>query len=148
MSVKPKISPSEEKLILPHFMRQVSGRREKGEGKVKIPTYNELVKVKGKFINVECPGTGFSFTCRFWKGKPITFGLMDGMEYEIPEVVADHINNNCAYKKMRWISPDGTISTGKPVMVGGRGFQGIGEDFSKEVASKTHRVMFQIKGFA
>ena len=92
------------------------------------------------------PGTGVSFTCRFWKGQPITFHLFDGREYEIPEVVADHLNQDCCYKQLKWIAPDGTISSGKPITHSGSNFQGIGKDFTKEVQNKNYRFMFQVKG--
>lgn len=148
MTTKAKINPTDEKYILPNFMSPVRGRREKPAGKVKIPTYEELPKVKGMFRNAEMPGTGVSFTCRFWKGTPITFHLFDGREYEIAEVVANHLNENCSYKQMKWITPDGVISTGKPITIGGSGFQGIGKDFTKEVSNKNYRFMFQITGKA
>lgn len=143
-----KLPSSEEKLILPHFITAVTGRREKKTGKVTIPKFEELPKVRGKFMNLELPGTGISFTCRFWKGNPLTFHLMDGVEYEIPRIVADHINENCCEKKMEWVSPDGIISTGKPIIQGGTSFQGLGNDFSKRVKNKRHRFMFQILGDA
>lgn len=141
-------TPKEDNIIYPDFMSPVTGRREKPKGKIKIPKFDELPKVKGKFHNIETPGTIHTFTCRFWKGAPVTFNLMDGGEYVIPKVVADHLNEQCYYKKNRWISSDGTISTAKPVLVGGRGFQRIGNDFTKEIDSKTHRFMFQILGVA
>lgn len=148
MTAKTKISPTDEKLILPNYIQPITGRRARSEQKVKIPTYNELPKVKGKFINAELPGTGITFPFRAWKGPIMNFSFMDGCEYTIPRVLADHLNSNCAYKKFRWVTSDGIISSGKPVTVGGQGFQGIGRDFSKELESKKYRFMFQVYGDA
>lgn len=146
MTTKTKMTASEKELILPAFIQPVTGRRERPAGRIKIPTYDELPKVKGKFKNIEAPGTGIAFTCRFWKGPPMTFRFFDGCEYTIPAVLADHLNESCAYKQLRWISPDGVISTGKPIVQGGSGFQGVGQDFTKEVKNKDYRFMFQITG--
>lgn len=132
----------------PGYITPIQGKRTKVVGKVKIPHFNELPKVRGIFKNLEAPGTGVKFPCRFWKGAIMNFHLMDGEEYVIPRVVADHLNENCAYKEYHWKSEKGEYTQGKPVGIVRDGFKAMGENFHKEVARRTYRYMFQILGDA
>jgi hypothetical protein len=107
-----------------------------------FPEYKDVEKVKGIFKNIEYAGTGISFPFRGnWKGPIKQYTFFDGLEYEIPRELADHLNNRCAYKTLKWISSDGTeIVNAKPLTsVSMPGFK-------QEVDKKKHRFMFQITG--
>lgn len=107
---------------------------------VHLPSYEKIKKVKGIFRNLEYPGTGISFPFRKgWKGPVKQFTFFDGLEYEIPETLSDHLNNKCAYKTMKWLAIDGTeIVNAKPIISPSM------PNFKKEIGKVTHRFLFQI----
>ena len=139
-------SPIQEgvKLILPGIsdVRMPTPRK---KGKIKIPTFEEMPKVRGTFRNIEASGMAHMFSARFWKGAPKRFCLEDDKEYVIPRGVADHLNGNCDYKRLQWVSETGDVSTARPV-------SGIGRfsmpNWRKELKTSKHRFMFQINGDA
>ena len=56
--------------------------------------------VKGVFRCYEPSGGSFKFSFKKYKGDPIfTKTMVDGETYEIPLMVAKHLNNNCWYPK-------------------------------------------------
>jgi len=111
------------------------------EGKIEIPQYKDVPKVKGIFKNIEVPGSGISFPYRGnWKGPVKQFTFFDGLEYEIPRELADHLNNNCAYIQMKWVAPDGSETTAKPIESPAM------PEHRKEIHKKISRFMFQITG--
>ena len=68
--------------------------------------------VKGKFVNNECKGGTVKFPFRKWRGDAVKWYLMrDGEEYEIPIMVAKHLNENCAipeYEYSQLLNADGS----------------------------------------
>ncbi len=109
--------------------------------KVRLPDFKEVQKVKGIFRNVEYPGTGVAFSFRGgWKGPVKHFSLFDGCEYELPKEVADHLNNGCAYKTMKWLSSEGNSVNAKPLNTPSM------PNYTPQVDKKIHRFMFQITG--
>jgi hypothetical protein len=53
--------------------------------------------VKGKFINNESKGGTVKFPFKKWRGDMVEwYTLRDGEIYEIPIMVARHLNQNCA----------------------------------------------------
>lgn len=58
----------------------------------------DLRMVKGMFKNTELPGAPLSFTFLKYKEVPVkTYTFEDGGTYEVPYMIANHINNNCWY---------------------------------------------------
>ncbi len=114
----------------------------KRDRKINLPLYDDIKKVKGIFRNLEYPGTGITFPFRGgWKGPVKQYSFFDGLEYEIPEELADHLNNNCCYKEMKWLSADGTETVNAmPVICPSM------PNFKKETGKVTHRFLFQIIG--
>ena len=110
--------------------------------RITLPSYNDVPKVKGIFRNVEFPGTGITFPFRGgWKGPIKQFTMFDGLEYEIPKELADHLNNNCAYKTMKWVAADGTETVNaRPITTPGM------PNYTPKINKKIHRFMFQITG--
>ena len=115
--------------------------RRRGE-KIVLPSYEDTPKVVGIFRNLEYPGSGISFPFRAgWKGPVKQFTFFDGLKYEIPETLAKHLNERCAYKTLKWVSADRTeIMSAKPVLSASM------PDFKQEIDKKVHRFMFQITG--
>lgn len=119
--------------------REIKIPQIKREKRIELPTYEKVKKVRGIFKNLEYPGTGISIPFRAgWKGPIRKFDLFDGVEATIPETLAKHLNENCAYKTYKWVSASGDEVTAKPTMPG----------YSKEIAKKVNRFMFQILGLA
>lgn len=109
--------------------------------KISLPCYEDVPKVKGIFRNIEYPGTGISFPFRKgWKGPIKNFTFFDGLEYEVPITLAEHLNNNCAYKTLKWVSSDGIESTAKPVG------PATMPNYAQKVGKVKNRFMFQITG--
>lgn len=75
--------------------------------------------VTGVFKNLECPGGDLEFAYHKYKGEPTrVYRFLDGETYEIPLGVAKHINQQCKYKKSKYlVDKDGNrIITGdKPI---------------------------------
>lgn len=130
---KERVSDGASEIIMPKIKR---------DRKIVLPTYQEVKKVKGIFRNLEYPGTGISFPFRDgWKGPIKTFTLFDGLEYEIPETLANHLNNKCAYKTLKWLASDGTETVNaRPLTTASM------PNFTQQIDKKTHRFMFQITG--
>lgn len=65
--------------------------------------------VKGIFRCHEPRGGEVTFAWREYKGDPIKqWTLRDGMEYEIPKGLAQHLNKNCGYHiHSHILGPDG-----------------------------------------
>lgn len=110
------------------FVKEVSvGKKQKlsEEEKKKAAELNEKNRaedarlVKGIFKNLECQGGDVEFAYHKYKGDPTRiYRFVDGEEYEIPLGVAKHLNQQCKYKKSRYlVDADGKriISADKPV---------------------------------
>jgi len=124
------------------FIKDVKGKRPSVKGKIKIPNFNELPLVRGIFKNLERAGTGIEIPLRLWKGPVKIFSFFDGVEYIIPRVVADHLNDNCYEKVMQWRS-NGEVTNAAPIS-GGKGFYSSMQDATKEIKAKRHRFLFQV----
>ncbi|MFQ5685090.1 MAG: hypothetical protein ACE5GV_00370 [Candidatus Scalindua sp.] len=95
------------------YVREVhieKGKRRSLEEKKKASELVEKARkedskiVKGVFKNHESPGGDAIFSIRLYKGDPIrTYNLVDGETYDLPLGVAKHINNQCRYKKHKWL---------------------------------------------
>lgn len=120
--------------------REINIPKIKRDKRIELPTYEKVKKVRGIFKNLEFPGTGISIPFRAgWKGPVRQFDLFDGVEYVVPETLAKHLNENCAYKTYKWVSLDGKDEmTAKPTMPG----------YTKKTDKKVHRFMFQVLGLA
>jgi len=69
--------------------------------------------VKGVFKNLEAPGCDLEFPYLKYKGEPIrVYTFEDGKEYTIPLGVAKHINQQCKYKRHKWL----VDAEGKPML--------------------------------
>lgn len=56
--------------------------------------------VKGIFRCYEPPGGSVTFSFKKYEGDPIAkYTMVDGQTYDIPLMVAKHLNQNCAYYK-------------------------------------------------
>lgn len=72
--------------------------------------------VRGIFRNHEIPGGNVMFPFRKYKFDPVKeYTLNDGEIYELPRMVATHINNNCSYP----VHKHATDDKGKPVAIVG-----------------------------
>lgn len=120
--------------------QEIKVPEKKRDRRIRLPHYNDVKMVKGIFRNLEFPGTGVSFPFRGgWKGPIQQYTLYDGGEYEIPEDLATHLNENCAYKTLKWVSTDGTETlSAKPVSCPSM------PNFKQGIDRKVHRFMFQI----
>lgn len=60
--------------------------------------------VKGTFKNLECPGGGLEFSFRMYPQDPLClYKFEDGKAYEVPLVVAKHINQTCNERQHKYI---------------------------------------------
>ena len=88
---------------------------------------NELVK--GRFICMEPRGGSFTFSFKKYKGdQTLTITMKDGQEYEVPRMIANHLNQNCWYPEHHHILD----MDGNPVV---------------DLKSKMHRCSFQPLSF-
>jgi hypothetical protein len=76
--------------------------------------------VRGIFRNHEIPGTSVTFPFRKYKQDHVKeYTLQDGQVYELPRMVATHLNNNCQYT----IHKHATDENGKPIAIVGTKIQ-------------------------
>lgn len=60
--------------------------------------------VRGIFRSPESSGARIDFSFKKYKGDSVeNYSLLDGETYDIPIMVAKHINKNCNYPKHRFI---------------------------------------------
>ena len=112
-------------------------------GRVRIPTYEEMPKVTGRFKNIEHPGQPITIPFRKgWKGPIRYFSLEENKNLTIPVTLCDTLNNECAYTEKKWISPDG-VSSSRPVMDMRGGY--IPSHLQKEVKSRRSRFQFIVE---
>ena len=75
--------------------------------------------VKGIFRCYEPRGGSFTFSFKKHKGDPILkYTMVDGETYEVPLMVAKHLNQNCWYPKhshVMDINGNPTVDVGKKV---------------------------------
>lgn len=91
--------------------RDKSEKQRIAENKKKVlATMEDTVKIR--FQNIESPGFNVEFTYNGVKG----YNLLDGYEYEIPKVVATHLNN-LTKPKYKW-STDPVTKLPKCIAVG------------------------------
>lgn len=114
----------------------------KRDKRINLPTYDEINKVRGIFKNLEFPSTGISIPFRAgWKGPIKQFTFFDGCEYVVPETLAKHLNENCAYKTYKWVSTDGKeVMNALPVSTASM------PNFRQEIDKKVSRFLFQVLG--
>lgn len=80
------IKPKNTRKITPDEMRKEKERDHK--------------TVKGIFRCFEPRGGSFTFSFKKYKGDPVLkFTLADGETYDIPLMVAKHLNQNCSYPR-------------------------------------------------
>lgn len=110
-----------EYLVLPK--NQAMNESQKKELKKKIDQQKEIdeTPVKGVFKNVECAGGDISFWYKKYDEPPRFFHMIDGKEYTIPKMVAEHLNKNTRentyiYDKQVWEAGELPMisNTGKP----------------------------------
>lgn len=99
------------------FVKEEVKRRDRTE-KQRIAEYKQKVKksmadeVKIRFQNIENPGCNLEFNYQGVEG----YNLFDGCEYNIPKVVANHVNN-LAKPKYEW-QTDPETNLPKCVVIG------------------------------
>lgn len=75
--------------------------------------------VKGIFRCYEPRGGSFTFSFKKYKGDPVEkHTLVDGQTYELPLMVAKHLNNNCWYPRHSYVldaSGHPSVGQGKKV---------------------------------
>ena len=75
--------------------------------------------VKGIFRYLQCREGTTSFSFKKYKGDPIApYKMIDGHTYEVPFMVAKHLNKNCCYEKHSHIldaNGEASIYTGNVV---------------------------------
>jgi len=66
----------------------------------KIMREKDLKMVKGIFRSFEPRGGSITFCYKKYKEDPVmNFTMMDGQTYDVPYMVARHLNNSCSYPK-------------------------------------------------
>jgi hypothetical protein len=110
------------------------------EGSVKIPLYEDVPKVTGRFKNIEHPGQPICIPFRKgWKGPIRYFSLEENKSLTIPVTLCDTLNNGCAYIEKKWVNPDGS-STNRPVLDMRGGV--MAGNLQKEVKNRRSRFQF------
>lgn len=75
--------------------------------------------VKGVFRCYEPRGGSFTFSFKKYKGdKTLTYTLVDGETYDVPLMIAKHLNQNCWYPRHSHVmdaSGNPTVSQGQKV---------------------------------
>lgn len=75
--------------------------------------------VKGVFRCFEPPGGSFKFSFKKYAGDPVkTYTMVDGETYEVPLMVAKHLNTNCWYPRHSHVmdaNGNPTVDVGKKV---------------------------------
>jgi len=75
--------------------------------------------VKGIFRCYEPPGGSFKFSFKQYPGDPVyTKTMVDGETYEVPLMIAKHLNQNCWYPKHSYVmdmNGTPTVDRGKKV---------------------------------
>lgn len=73
---------------------------EKKEVKKKIDAQKERDSeiITGVFKNVESPGSSLQFWFKKYDEPPVYYEFQDGQRYEVPRMVAEHINQNTKVK--------------------------------------------------
>jgi hypothetical protein len=76
-------------------------------------------KVKGIFRCYEPRGGSFTFCFKKYKGdQTLTYTMVDGETYEVPLMVAKHLNQNCWYPRHTHVldaNGNPTVNVGKKV---------------------------------
>ena len=74
----------------------VANRRKLTSDEIKKLRDRDNKMVKGRFRNLESPGGTMKFVMKLYKGDPVMkFSMTDGEVYDVPLMVAKHLNNNC-----------------------------------------------------
>jgi hypothetical protein len=64
-------------------------------------------KVRGTFVNIECPGQPAKISCKLYKGMQyFSETFLDNGTYTIPLSVARHINERCKAFKHSYLMDD------------------------------------------
>lgn len=87
----------EKEVTNPAVVTRKTKAREVAE-KMKKQIEKDTRIVKGMFKNEELPGAPLSFSFLKYKEVPLkTYTFEDGKAYEVPFMIASHINNSCWY---------------------------------------------------
>ena len=54
--------------------------------------------ISGVFKNIESPGTSIQFWFKKYNEPPVYYEFQDGQRYDVPRMVAEHINQNTKLK--------------------------------------------------
>ena len=109
-------------------------------GKVDIPLYEDVPKVKGYFKNLEHPGQSVTLPHRSWKGPIRHFALEEGRLLEIPVTLAKVLNEDSAYVEKKWITDDGKEITSRIMTMSGA----LAPNIRKEIVKKIPRFSFTV----
>ncbi len=100
--------------------------------------------VKGTFRFHECKGGVNSFFFRKYKADVIKkYTMIDGNDYEVPQMVADHLNDNCKMPKYRFDTATG-VHPGK-MSTSSRAIQS-NPAYNQVVDREDDRMNFYVKG--
>lgn len=96
--------------------RERTGRKLTKE-EIKKMRDNDHKMVKGVFRHLEVPGGSLTFAFKKYPGDQVeTYAMKDGEKYEVPLMVAKHLNQNCWYPKHQWLLD----SAGAPIRDSGK----------------------------
>ncbi len=82
--------------------------KRKNTKKITVEEMNKMKEkdhkmVKGIFRCFEPVGGSFKFSFKKYPGDEVlTYTMVDGCSYEVPVMIAKHLNNNCAYPVHRF----------------------------------------------
>lgn len=102
-----------QEVTVPISKRLTAEQKKKASDLLEKKRKEDSKIVAGVFKNIESPGAKVEFTYRAHKGEPIRkYSLEDGQTYDLPLGVAKHINNQCQYKKSKYL----VNAQGKPIV--------------------------------
>lgn len=79
-------------LNIPKTKRLNEAQKKEAAKKIAAQKEKDGEVISGVFKNIECKGSSLSFWFKKYDEPPIYYEFMDGQRYEIPRMVAEHIN--------------------------------------------------------
>jgi hypothetical protein len=89
---------SGESLTIPKNKKLTDAEKKEAKKKIDAAKEKDAEIISGVFKNIECPGSSLQFWFKKYDEPPVYYEFLDGQRYDIPRMVAEHINKGTKVK--------------------------------------------------